>query len=157
MGTTEQRIHEMEASDGRLELKESYRDGDESPHLVSIRDYRTSTLDAVAGATKRDTHISLLFDYNAEQNRLIISRVFANSERGGHALDMRPSLISEFLSSQNYVVSDISQHATIIDPVIRDLVETQYGSDVYIDMRTVGDRLRWGLYNAARAAWNIIR
>lgn len=76
--------------DGEIEVVESYLGGELD--LVTVKDSRSR----VTGEVYGDRCVSVSFIFTVVGNRLEISRIFANTETGGHALDSRPSLVSRY-------------------------------------------------------------
>lgn len=77
-------------NDGEIDVIESYlgRELD----LITLKDGRSRVTNEVYG--NRCVSVSFIFDVVG--NKLEISRIFANTETGGSALDSRPSLFGRY-------------------------------------------------------------
>lgn len=133
--TEEYRLGDGE--DERVEMTESRLDGEEEPHLVSVTDYRRSTVEEAVYHPGRTESVRFAFDYDADRNVLSLTSVWSRSQNGGGArISSRPSLIG------NYHVSKPGEYAGLIDEDVRSLLRHLYGDDLVIRTGTWVDRAK---------------
>lgn len=118
--------------DGEIEVVESYLDGELD--LVTVKDGRSR----VTGEVYGDRCVSVSFIFTVIGDRLEISRIFANTETGGYALDSRPSLVSR------YYVSTFKRR-DLLDEESLGVLGSLY-PEYRVDLRRVRDVVRNLLY-----------
>lgn len=113
--------------DGKLEIKESYLNGELD--LVTLVDSRERTVDQLYG--NRTVEVSFIF--RVEDDRLELSRIFANSEKGGHALDTKRSIFGGFTTTY--------RRRDLLDDSSLELLRSDYPG-LAVDTQRLRDKVR---------------
>lgn len=113
--------------DGELEIKESHLNGELD--LVTLVDSRERTVDQLYG----NQTVEVSFIFSVEDDRLELSRIFANSENGGHALDTKRSIFGGFTTTY--------EKRDLLDDSALELLRSDY-PELTIDTRRIRDRIR---------------
>lgn len=119
---------EIRYHDGQIELKESYLSGELD--LVTLVDSRDRTVSQVYG----DRCVSVKFIFSVIEDKIEISRIFADTPKGGYALDSRSSLLTK------YRVKTYSDRRLLKGDGI-DILKEEY-PDKRIDLRRFRDVMR---------------
>lgn len=127
MGSQESISNKRSFNDGKLEIKESYLKGE--LNLVTLVDSRERTVDQLYG--NRTVEVSFIF--SVEDDKLELSRIFANSENGGHALDTTRSIFGGF--TKTYKRRDL------LDNSAMEFLKSEY-PNLTIDTRRIRDKIR---------------
>lgn len=134
LGTTmasEKSVYSGEFPDGVITLKESYVNGE--LHLVSVEDSRDKIVDELYSNRAE----SVLFIFRVYENKLQISRIFAQTDNGGYALDNKRTLSGGFRESFDRI--------SLMDEEALSIVHQRY-PDKRIDKQLITDKIR-NLYN----------
>ena len=119
-------VRKRSFTDGKIEIEESYFDG--KLDLVTVTDYRDRTTDEVHKSRE-----SITFIFSVEDDRLQLSRIFANSERGGYALDMKRTIGGNFRATY--------KERRLLSEEVMDILRLDY-PELRIDTRRLRDRIR---------------
>lgn len=130
LGTTmssEKSVHSGEFPDGEINVKESYVNGE--LHLVSVEDSR----DAVVNELYSNRTESILFIFRVHEDKLRISRIFAQTNNGGYALDSKRTLSGGFRESFDRI--------SLMDEESLSTIKQRY-PDKRIDKQLLTDKIR---------------
>lgn len=127
MGSQQNILNKRSFEDGQLEIKESCLNGDLD--LVTLVDSRERTIDQLYGGRT----VEVTFIFSVEDDKLELSRIFANSENGGHALDTTRSIFGGFTTTY--------KRRDLLDDLALEFLRSEYPS-LTIDTRRIRDRIR---------------
>lgn len=134
---SEKEVYSEKFSDGTITLDESYIDGE--LHLVSIEDSRDRTVDELYS----NRAVSVLFIFRVYDDKMQISRIFAQTENGGYSLDTKRMITGGFRES--------FENISMMDEQALSIIEQRY-PDKRIDRQRKIDKIK-NLYNLILEAW----
>lgn len=124
---SEKSVYSGEFPDGEITLKESYVNGE--LHLVSVEDSR----DKIINELYSNRSESVLFIFKVHENKLQISRIFAQTDNGGYALDSKRTLSGGFRESFDRI--------SLMDEESLSTIKQRY-PDKRIDKQLLTDKIR---------------
>lgn len=127
MGSQENISNKRSFQDGELEIKESYLDGE--LYLVTLIDSRERTVDQLYG----NRTVEVTFIFSVDDDKLELSRIFANSENGGYALDTKRSIFGGFTTTY--------ERRDLLDNSALKFLGSEY-PELTIDTRRIRDKIR---------------
>lgn len=126
MPSEEKIVAEQSFPDGDIEVQESYLNGELD--LVTIVDSRNSTTEKLYGNRTE----SIRFIFKLKEHKLQLSRIFAVSQSGGHALDMKRTVWGNYKKTY--------RKRSLLDDSSMTILRFSY-PNLRVDTRRIRDRV----------------